>query len=213
MPRRETTQAPKQGGRWSADGVSMILLTGPSGSGKTTLAKRLAKAGWVHIDGDQLAKSLYKPGSRLMRSLVKEFGARILRPQGFLDAHALGEIVFSSPARMKTLNRLVHPRFLRALRSEIRRARVAGRALVADVPVYFALGAPDLGLPVVLVTAPLGLRLARLRAMGLSAPRASKRARSLRFGRAERKLADQVIDGSQSPARTWSDLRHFLTAA
>jgi dephospho-CoA kinase len=191
----------------------MILLTGPSGSGKSTLAQRLAGAGWIHLDGDQLAKSLYKPGSRLMRSLVKEFGTRILRPQGFLDAHALGEIVFSSPARLKALNRLVHPSFLRALRVEIRRVRAAGRALVADVPVYFELGAPDLGLPVVLVTAPQRIRLARLKAMGLPPQRAARRARSLRFGASERRRADAVIDGSQSPAKSWADLQRFLRAA
>jgi dephospho-CoA kinase len=212
MPKRETSPQSKRG-RLRPGSVSMVLLTGPSGSGKSTLAKRLAGAGWIHLDGDQLAKSLYKPGSGLMRSLVREFGTRILRPQGFLDAHALGEIVFSSPARLKTLNRLVHPRFLRALRSEIRRARAAGRALVADVPVYFDLGAPALGMPVVVVTAPLKLRVARLRASGLSAARAARRARALRFGPAQRALADLVIDGSQTPARAWSDLQRFLRAA
>jgi len=191
----------------------MIVLTGPSGSGKSTLAKRLANMGWIHLDGDQLAKSLYKPGSGLMRSLVKEFGKRILRPQGFLDAQALGEIVFSSPAHLKALNRRVHPAFLRALRQEIRRARLAGRPLVADVPVYFELGAPGLGMPVVLVTAPLRLRLARLKALGIPAKRAAQRARALRFGAAERRQADLVIDGSQAPARAWSDLRRFLRAA
>jgi dephospho-CoA kinase len=191
----------------------MIVLTGPSGSGKSTLANRLAKAGWIHLDGDQLAKSLYKPGSRLMRSMVAEFGRRILRPQGFLDAHALGEIVFSSPARLKALNRLVHPSFLRALRQGIRRARVAGHALVADVPVYFELGAPDLGMPVVLVTAPMKIRLARLAAMGLPPKRARQRARSLRFGADERRRADAVINGAQTPARAWADLQRFLRTA
>jgi dephospho-CoA kinase len=212
MPRGDSGLQSKRG-RWAPGSVSMILLTGPSGSGKSTLAKRLAGAGWIHLDGDQLAKSLYKPGSGLMRSLVKEFGTRILRPQGFLDAHALGEIVFSSPARLKALNRLVHPRFLRALRSEIRRAREAGRAMVADVPVYFDLGAPDLGMPVVLVTAPVKLRVTRLKAAGLSPERAAKRARSLNFGPVQRGLADLVIDGSQSPARAWADLQRFLRAA
>lgn len=212
MPKRETGPQSKRG-RLRSGSVSMILLTGPSGSGKSTLAGRLVKAGWIHLDGDQLAKSLYKPGSGLMRQLVKEFGTRILRQQGFLDAHALGEIVFSSPARLKALNRLVHPRFLRALRVEVRRARAAGRAMVADVPVYFELGAPELGLPVVLVTAPLRIRLARLKAMGLPPRRAAQRARSLRFGAAERRRADAVIDGSQAPAQTWADLQRFLRAA
>jgi dephospho-CoA kinase len=213
MPKRETGPESKHAGRSRSGSVSMILLTGPSGSGKSTLAKRLAAAGWIHLDGDQLAKSLYKPGSALMRSLVKAFGIRILGKQGFLDAHALGEIVFSSPARLRTLNRLVHPRFLSALRTEIRKARMSRQAMVADVPVYYELGAPDLGLPVVLVLAPLKLRIARLKALGLPPQRAAQRARSLRFGPAERAQADCVIDGSRTPARAWGDLQRFLRAA
>jgi len=114
---------------------------------------------------------------------------------------------------MRALNRLVHPRFLAALRKEIRKARLSGRALVADVPVYYELGAPNLGLPVVLVQAPLKLRVARLKAAGLTARRAALRARSLRFGPAERAQADCVIDGSRTPARSWADLQRFLRAA
>ena len=191
----------------------MVLLTGPSGAGKSSLARHLVRTGWTHLDGDQLAKSLYKPSSRLLAAMVGIFGRRILREDGFLDAHALGEIVFSSPARLKALNRLVYPSFLRALRREIRAAKAHGLRLVADVPVYFDLGAPDLGLPVVLVTAPLVQRIARLKAMGLSPRRAGQRARSLHFGAAERGRADLVIDASKAPSQARAALQRFLRTA
>jgi dephospho-CoA kinase len=190
----------------------MVLLTGPSGAGKSTLAAHLEAQGWARLDGDALAKGLYVPGSALMRAMVSAFGKGILLPSGHLDAQHLGEIVFPSPARLKALNRLVYPRFLLALRRSIRAARRAGRRLVADVPVYFDLGAPALGLPVVLIQAPLSVRLARLKAQGVPPARARARAQALRFGPAERAASDLVLDGRRPPTELLKALTAFLQA-
>ena len=206
MPRAETNM----GGRPRPGGASMVLLTGPSGAGKSTLAKGLAREGWEHLDGDSLAKGLYRPHSALMRDLVRAFGKQVLRPDGGLDAQRLGEIVFPSPARRKTLNQLVYPRFTRALHRALREAGRLGRRLVADVPVYFDLGAPALGLPVVLVDAPLTLRVRRLRAKGVPSGRAQARAKALRFGARERRGSDLVLDGRLAPKILLKALKAFL---
>ena len=190
----------------------MVLLTGPSGAGKSTLAKLLVREAWEHLDGDALAKGLYIPGGSLMRDVVRVFGKQILRPDGGLDARRLGEIVFPSPARRKALNRLVYPRFIRALSKALRDARRQGKRLVADVPVYFDLGAPALGLPVVMVVAPLAVRIARLQAQGVPAARAAARARDLRFGAAERAASDLVLDGRKAPRELLKALKAFLQA-
>jgi dephospho-CoA kinase len=208
MPRGETMMA----GRARTAGASMVLLCGPSGAGKSTLARGLVREGWRHLDGDALAKGLYVPGSALLRDIVRVFGKQVLRPDRGLDAQRLGEIVFPSPGRLKALNRLVYPRFERALRKAVAEARRRGGRLVVDVPVYFDLGAPDLGLPVVLLTAPLAVRVARLRARGLSPARARARARSLRFGRAEKARADLVLDGRRPPRALLQGLKAFLEA-
>ncbi len=208
MPKGETNF----GGRVRPGGASMVLLTGPSGAGKSTLAKGLAKDGWDHLDGDRLAKGLYVPGSALMRDLAKVFGKTVVGSQGQLDAQRLGEIVFPSPTRLKALNRIVYPRFTRALNRALKEARRQGRRLVADVPIYFDLGAPALGLPVVLVDAPLALRVVRLRALGLAPARAAARARALRFGPAQRAASDLVLDGRRPPGELLKALKAFLKA-
>jgi hypothetical protein len=71
---------------------------------------------------------------------------------------------------------------------------------VADLAVYFDAGAPEFGLPIVLVEAPASLRRRRLRELGLPARRAGARAAALRFGAAERGRADLRLDGRRPVA-------------
>jgi dephospho-CoA kinase len=209
MPRRETANSkrfpPAKGS------VSIFVLCGPSGAGKSTLAAAMERRGWLRLDGDALAKSLYTKGSGLLREMAQTFGQDILRPNGILDTVRLGEIVFPSLARRKKLTRLVYPRFERALRAKLAEARRQGQRLVADVPVYFDMGAPALGVPVVLLNAPIALRVARLRqARGLSAASAKAQATALRFGPQQRRRADVVLDGRKPKAKLLQDLVHAL---
>ena len=185
----------KEGFRPALAGASILLLTGPSGSGKSTLAQALEDRAWERLDGDDLARSLYVPGSALLKDLQRIFGKSVVKADGHLDRVRLGEIVFPSLAQRKRLNALVYPRFLRAVKTAVQNARREHRALVADVAVYFDAGAPDLGVPVLLVDAPLALRVKRLRQRGLDAPRARAQATALSFGAAERKQATAVLDG------------------
>jgi dephospho-CoA kinase len=175
-----------------------ILLTGPSGAGKSSLCKAFARRGWKVLDGDALAKSLYRPGSRLLTSIAAAFGKTVLRPDGTLDTVRLGEIVFPSLAQRRRLNRLVYPRFWRAVQRVLKSA--GRRPLVADIAVYFDAGAPRLGCYVVLVQTPLAERIRRLKALGLTPARAAARARALRFGPRERRASDLVLDGREPVA-------------
>jgi len=190
----------------------MVLLTGPSGSGKSTLAGLLERRGWRRLDGDALAKSLYVPGSPLVRAIAKEFGENILKGDASLDTQLLGKIVFPSAVKREALKRLVYKPFLKVLRSRVRAARAARRPWVAEVAIYFDLGAPRLGLPVVLVQAPLKTRLARLRSAGLPPARARARASALSFGRQEQGRSDLVLDGRKRPLALLGDFKRGLAA-
>ncbi len=187
----------------------MVLLTGPSGSGKSTLAALLARRGWGRIDGDALAKTLYVPGSALLRRVARAFGPGVLSPDGGLDAQRLGAAVFKDPRARRRLGRLVYGPFLGLLKRRVREARRHGGKWVVEAAVYFDMGAPDLGMPVALVAAPVALRVRRLRALGLPPARALARARALRFGPAEHARAQAVLDGTRTPRRVLAD---FLDA-
>jgi len=188
----------------------MVVLTGPSGSGKSSLAAYLERQGWKRLDGDVLARSLYVPGSALMKKMLQVFGRGILQPDGSLNRVRLGEIVFPSLAQRRRLNALVYPPFLRAVKKAMKLARQRRQRLVADLAVYFDSGAPDLGVPVVLVDAPLAVRVARLRLRGLSPARAKAQASALSVTRAHRAAADLCLDGRLSKRSLQAQLSRSL---
>jgi dephospho-CoA kinase len=203
----------KIGFRSPLPGARIVIMTGPSGSGKSTLASVLEGRGWQRLDGDALARSLYVPGSALMKDLRRVFGAGILKEDGSLDRVRLGEIVFPSLAQRKRLNALVYPRFIKAVKRALAGARRDGVRVVADLAVYFDAGAPALGAPVVLVEAPLALRVQRLLKRGLAPARARAQAQALRFGAGERRQASAVLDGRLPKAALQRQLLKLLQPA
>lgn len=81
----------------------------------------LAERGAVTIDADLVYRDLVKPGMPLLQKLIEQFGVGVLSPDGGLDRHALGRIVFSDPTALAILDRVTHP----AISDEIER-RVQG---------------------------------------------------------------------------------------
>jgi dephospho-CoA kinase len=78
------------------------------------------------------------------------------------------------------------------------------------MPVYFSAGAPDFGGRVLLIDAPLALRVRRLLRRGMDVKRARAQANALKFGPAQRRKADEVIHNSGSMVELHRCLNHFL---
>jgi dephospho-CoA kinase len=89
--------------------VYLIGLTGGIASGKTAVARRLAEHGAIHIDADQLARDVVKPGTEGLAAIVTRFGDGILQADGSLNRPALGAIVFSDEQARLDLNAITHP--------------------------------------------------------------------------------------------------------
>lgn len=153
------------------------------------MAALLAKRGFRWIKGDELARSLYRPGSAVWKSLKREFGGTILGPKGRVDRKALGSLVFRDRRALSRLNALVHPALVRLIRAKL---RGASRVCV-DMAVYFQAGAPDFGGKLCLVEASKALRIRRLVGKGLSPERAKAQASSLRFTMAQRRACHAVL--------------------
>ena len=69
----------------------------------------LADLGCEIVDADRVAHQIMSPGQPAYQPIVEEFGQAILAPDCTIDRPKLGAIVFQDPARLATLDDLVHP--------------------------------------------------------------------------------------------------------
>jgi dephospho-CoA kinase len=181
--------------------VLRVGLTGGIGSGKSTVAVRLAELGAVVIDSDRLAREVVAVGTPGLARVVERFGADVLAPDGSLDRPRLGRLVFSDPAALADLNAIVHP-LVRA-RSEALTAEAAAggaAAVVHDVPLLVENKLAAGYDAVIVVEAPLELRLQRLAGRGLDSETARARIAAQASDEERRVVADVVLDNSGSVA-------------
>jgi dephospho-CoA kinase len=173
-------------------------LTGGVASGKSTVARYFAAQGVPVIDADQLARELVSPGSLALREIATVFGPDVIDGKGELNRQALGQRVFASPALLEQLNAILHPRVAERFQQRVAELAASGVPLACyDVPLLFENKRQDTLRPVVVVTAPHDLQLARLMARnGLSAVQAEARI-AAQMPLAEKVArADHVIDNS-----------------
>ncbi|MFJ4836700.1 dephospho-CoA kinase [Streptomyces sp. NPDC088746] len=171
-----------------------VGLTGGIGAGKSEVSRLLARYGAVLIDADRIAREVVEPGTPGLTAVVEAFGPGILGADGALHRPALGSIVFADPARLATLNAIVHP-LVGARSAELERAAGPGAVVVHDVPLLTENGlAPVYDLVVVVDAAPGTQldRLVRLRGMTESDARARMAAQATREERLA--VADIVVD-------------------
>jgi dephospho-CoA kinase len=170
-----------------------IGLTGGIGSGKSAVAARLAARGAVVVDADAIAREVVEPGTAGLAAVVAEFGPSVLTPDGRLDRAAMATIVFSDPERRHALEAIVHP--LVGERSAALLAAAPPEAVVVyDVPLLaesVGTGRDRTGEfdAVVVVEAPLEVRLTRLVARGVAEADAWSRI-AAQAGDAERRAND-----------------------
>jgi dephospho-CoA kinase len=153
-----------------------VGLTGGIGAGKSTVSRMLADRGAVVIDGDQIARDLVVPGEPALAAIVDRFGPDVLLPDGQLDRAGLAAIVFPDPQALAALDAIMHPRIAQRAADMIEAAERAGTSIVVyDMPLLVENGSADDFDLVVVVHAPIEVRLARLAVRGVSVADARER--------------------------------------
>lgn len=176
-----------------------VGLTGGVGSGKSTVAALLAERGAVVIDADAIAREVIQTGTPGFGAVVERFGRAVLAADGSLDRAALASIVFADGSARADLNAIVHP-LVGARFAQLAAAAPADAIVVYDVPLLVEGGLAGEFDVVVVVTAQLPTRLARLAQRGL--PEAEARARVAAQASDEQReaVADEVLSNDGSPA-------------
>lgn len=181
--------------------AAMILvgLTGGIATGKTTVANMFKRCGAVVIDADALAREVVQPGKPAWRAIVNTFGRSALNPDRTINRQVLGRIVFSNRAKLRLLERIVHPPVARLQAQLTRQAarKFPGAVVIYDVPLLFEAGIDKRFDKTIVVTADRKEQVARLRTRnGLTRAAALQRIRSqLSLSKKARK-ADYVLNGA-----------------
>jgi dephospho-CoA kinase len=208
----------------------VIILIGGTGSGKSTIARLYKNMGARVIHVDHYARRYLKVGTPTWhRILLTFFGTRVvsspktgkpyragnfmdarghilkknpsgLSPQGEIQRRVLSTLVFRSPATLRQLNRIVHPRLRADLETEISKHRLdASRPLVLDMAVYPEKIFQGLGDRVIWVKAAKEERLRRLQKRSrMAAGQANARIARQWSDAILRKVADVVLENDST---------------
>ena len=176
--------------------AAVVGLTGGIGSGKSTVASMLGALGAFVVDCDGLGRQVIEPHGRAYAKVIERFGSGIVRDDGQIDRAALAAIVFRDEKELAALNAISHP----AIDAEIaeRIADASGdQIVVLDMAVLVE---TDLGAgqydTVVVVEAPLDVRLARLAQRGMAEDDARARIASQATDNQRREVADFIVDNA-----------------
>lgn len=188
----------------ASSGVKRLGLTGSIGAGKSAVAALLRARGLSVLDADAAARELsFTP--EVMTEVSRQLGPEFVLPGGGLNRPALAALVFADAHKRGVLNAILHPRVREYMAAQEQQAAARGeRWVVQDVPLLFEGEAWKNMDAILLVDAPLKLRLERVATRdGLS--REAVRARDAAQMPIEQKrallstLPGAVLDNSGDP--------------
>jgi dephospho-CoA kinase len=193
----------------------LVGLTGGIGSGKSTVARMLADRGAVVFDADDLARRAVEAGMPGHAAVVRRFGPQILATDGEVDRPQLARRVFQDEQARRDLEAIVQPEVFRLLNEGLDPYRETDRVAVFDAPLIVETGFHEACDLLVVVTAPVDARLARIVAQGrMTAQQARARIAAQASDGEKERVADIVIrnDGDLDALEravdgVWSELR------
>lgn len=109
-----------------------VGLTGGIACGKSAVLGRLRARGLATLDLDSVAHDVMAPGGAAYHPVVEVFGTGILGPDGTIDRHALGAVVFTDARARTRLDAIVHPRVREEETRRAARFEAEGRELLVS---------------------------------------------------------------------------------
>lgn len=172
-----------------------VGLTGGMGAGKSAVSDLLIEHGAILIDLDKIARDVVEPGEPAHQQIVERFGADLLLPDGHLDRPAMAAKVFGDEAARVDLQKIIFVQMGIASRAmfDAGLAKHGDDAIfVTDAPILFETNTAKNYIGVIVVEAPIELRLERLKA-----------GRGVDEEDARRRMAVQWTDEARREAARW----------
>lgn len=177
--------------------MKVIGLTGGIASGKSTVASYLKELGAYVIDADKIAREVVLPGGSAYLDIVKEYGEKIIEPNGEIDRAKLGSIIFHNAHARKRLNEITHPRIYHEIKRQIEKRKKVDPMgiIVIEVPLLIETGMTEMVDEVWLVALAEDQQIKRLmERSGYTEEEAEKRIKSQMPLNKKIKFAHRIID-------------------
>ena len=187
----------------------VLALSGGIGAGKSTLAHALRSLGAHIVDADELAREVLSPDHPVYEAVLANFGGDLVGAGGVLDRQLLAQRAFSSAEGTALLNSLTHPA-IAALAQERLAQAGDGKLAVYDVPLLTRHEDAAAFDGVIMVSAPLDVRLDRLEKRGMSRQEAAVRISRQVSDEQRRGLASIWVDNSGSEEDLTNLTRTFV---
>jgi dephospho-CoA kinase len=179
--------------------MRLIGITGGIGTGKSTVTNYLHTRYNLPIwDADIYARSAVAVGSPILDRISQRYGNNILQPDGTLDRHQLGKIIFGANDERQWLETQIHPYVRTCFETEIRQLSPDGTAILA-IPLLFEAQMTDLVTEIWVVSCDSRTQSARIMTRDkLTAAEAQMRIQSQMSLTDKIALADIILDNSDS---------------
>ncbi|WP_415406875.1 dephospho-CoA kinase [Sulfurovum sp. CS9] len=110
-----------------------VVLTGSIATGKSSVSKIFTSFGFVMIDADKIAHQILDEQHQKIAQL---FGADLIK-NNKVDRKALGDIVFTDPAKRKVLEVLLHPLIYDEIERQASEQDRFKKPYIIDIPLFF----------------------------------------------------------------------------
>ncbi|MBU0558810.1 MAG: dephospho-CoA kinase [Bacteroidetes bacterium] len=138
-----------------------IALTGGIGSGKSELSKILITKKYIVLDADKIAKEILYNDADVRKKVIQKFGDDSYS-EHTPNIKYLAENVFKNHARVKQINKIIHPPTTKIIERRMNEALIENDLVFVESALIFEAGLEDLFDFTILVTADDEARIKRV---------------------------------------------------
>jgi len=179
----------------------VLGVTGGIGCGKSTVARMFKSKDCLLLDADKLARGLFSSPGSVYQKIKKYFGKKVLKRRDSIDRGKLAEIVFTDPAALAKLNRIIHPELIRQIKRQIRITNKKIVILDAALIIEARLSRMVDKLAVVIAKKQQQIKRCQ-KSLGLTKDQVILRIKSQISQKAKMRFADFIIDNRSSLSQT-----------
>jgi dephospho-CoA kinase len=173
-----------------------IVITGGIGSGKSFIATIFKSLGIPVYEADLLAKQLMQSNAELKSAIIQKFGNDSYAPGGEVNKEYLASMLFKSKTSLEEMSKLVHQTVYNDFQDWSLKQDAPYVAMEAAI--VFESGGYKNFDRTILVTAPIDLRISRLKDRGMNPNEIQERINSQWTDAQKRELCDIEIHNDES---------------